>query len=133
MVCGQCGCRNGMAGKGRSIEGFIAVDRGICARLNGLDQRHFLRPGSEPRQPGGDDGLADARVRAGHQYDATHTRSGTEAWHEAWLEEAQYVVDVLFVMGRHHVEPDARSPIRYRRRPYRSSEHTGLTKVRIES
>ena len=108
-----------MTGEGRSIERLVAVNGGICPRLHGFDQRHSLGSGGEPRQPSSDDGFSDARIRAGHQYDATHTRSG---------EQAQDVVDVLFLMRCHHAKPDARGSFRYRWRAYRSSEHTGLAK-----
>ena len=76
MGLGERGQRpdgDGMIRKSRSIEGVVAVDRGVCPCLNGLDQRHSLGPRREPGQPRGDDGLADTRVRAGHQDDATHT------------------------------------------------------------
>ena len=71
-----------MVGQCSSVERLGAVTLGGCRRLNSFDQGHSVGPGGEPRQPGGDDGFSDARVRAGDQYNATHALLGEEAWRE---------------------------------------------------
>ncbi len=68
-----------MSGESRSVERLVAINGGVRPGLNGFDQRHSLGSGGKPRQPGSDDGFSDARIRAGYQYDAAHTRSGEEA------------------------------------------------------